>query len=108
MNPTYLRASFGVRDSPVETRAFGRPIGLDGSKWEGIAQARQGIVRSRLSSGGANLRAPYEPDPNAPTSKAYYTNTSNQILYGRLSQNRVNELSAVARRSGVGSASGMW
>ena len=108
MNPTYLRASFGVRDSPVETRAFGRPIGLDGSKFEGIAQARQGIVRSRLSSGGANLRAPYEPDPNAPTSKAYYTNTSNQILYGRLSQNRVNELSAVARRSGVGSASGMW
>ena len=108
MNPTYLRASFGVRDSPVETRAFGRPIGLDGSKWEGVAQARQGIVRSRLSSGGANLRAPYEPDPNAPTSKAYYTNTSNQILYGRLSQNRVNELSAVARRSGVGSASGMW
>ena len=108
MNPTYKRASFGVRDSPVETRAFGRPLGLDGSKFEGIAQAREGIVRSRLSSGGANLRAPYEPDPNAPTSKAYYTNTSNQILYGRLSQNRVNELSAVARRSGVGSASGMW
>ena len=108
MNPTYLRASFGVRDSPVETRAFGRPIGLDGSKFEGIAQARQGIVRSRLSSGGANLRAPYEQDPNGPTSLAYYTNTSNQILYGRLSQNRVNELSAVARRSGVGSASGMW
>lgn len=108
MNPTYLRASFGVRDSPVETRAFGRPIGLDGSKWEGIAQARQGIVRSRLSSGGANLRSPYETDPNGPTAKAYYTNTSNQILYGRLSQNRVNELSAVARRSGVGSASGMW
>ena len=108
MNPTYLRASFGVRDSPVETRAFGRPIGLDGSKFEGIAQARQGIVRSRLSSGGANLRAPYEQDPNGATAMAYYTNTSNQILYGRLSQNRVNELSAVARRSGVGSASGMW
>ena len=108
MNPTYRKASFGVRDSPVETRAFGRPLGMDNNKWEGVAQARQGIVRSRLSSGGANLRSPYETDPNGATSKAYYTNTSNQILYGRLSQNRVNELSAVARRSGVGSASGMW
>ena len=105
MYPCRVKSPTGARD-PFRTPLGGKNVGIgvDGNnnhKMEAPGLGKMGLEPCNVYG---QLQQPYIPTPGKPSSSMFYTNNSNQIVGGRLSQEQINNFSAIARRDCFGSA----
>ena len=105
MYPTRIKSALGTRDpfrSPVGGKNIGTGVvGNNLHKMEAPGLGHMGLQPSNVYG---QMQSPYIPHPGKPSAMNFYTNNANQIVRGRLSQEQINNFSAIARRDRFGSA----
>ena len=105
MYPTRMKSNLGTRD-PFRSPLGGKNIGIgvvgnNNHQFEAAGLGKMGLEPSNIYG---QMQQPYVPHPGKPSAMNFYTNNANQIVRGRISQEQINNLSAIARRDRFGSA----
>lgn len=105
MYPSRIKSATGARD-PFRTPLGGKNVGIgvvgnNNHRFEAPGLGKMGLEPSNVYG---QLQQPYIPTPGKPSSSMFYTNNSNQIVGGRLSQEQINNFSAISRRDRFSSA----